>query len=496
MYRLDWIEQLKLKLTAAPATGTVLRVSPVVWSLGFTSLLTDISTEMVNSALPVYLVLHLHLSPIQYGVIDGIYNGLAVALLSIAAGVIADRWARHKEVAGFGYVLSAACKLLLLIAGGAWGWIAAVVGLDRIGKGVRSAPRDALISFNTRREMMASAFAVHRSLDAGGALLGPVVAFLLLAQVPGAFDVLWLTSFVFAVIGCGVIALFVPGSRTPAATQARSRGMAGAAPDASQPDAAELDASELDASQPAASRLDTSRSDASRPGAAQSDASQPEASRPHGSHTEVVPADAPSALRETLRLLGTKRLRALGCCALLLAASTVSDGFIYLVLQERTGTNSSFLPLFYVGTASFYMLFSVPAGRLADRIGHRKILLGGYAVLGIVYAALLFVPNAGWPAVIACLALMGIYYAGTEGILMALSSTVLPARLRTSGLALIGTALGLGKMLSSVIFGWVWSGVGQTAAIASFVAGLILIVLVANTWLRRAFQEPSLVQKA
>ena len=109
MYRLDWIEQLKLKLTAAPATGAVLTVSPVVWSLGFTSLLTDISTEMVNSALPVYLVLHLHLSPVQYGVIDGLYNGLAVALLSIAAGLIADRSGRHKEVAGFGYALSAGC---------------------------------------------------------------------------------------------------------------------------------------------------------------------------------------------------------------------------------------------------------------------------------------------------------------------------------------------------------------------------------------------------
>jgi MFS family permease len=453
VYRLDWIEQLKLKLTAAPATGTVLTVSPVVWSLGFTSLLTDISTEMVNSALPVYLVLHLHLSPIQYGVIDGIYNGLAVALLSIAAGVIADRWARHKEVAGFGYVLSAACKLLLLVAGSAWGWIAAVVGLDRVGKGIRSAPRDALISFNSRREVMASAFAVHRSLDAGGALLGPVVAFLLLAQIPGAFDVLWLTSFVFAVIGCGVIALFVPGSRTPQAIQARTKGTASDAPEA--------------AAQPAPAQLNSS--------------SAPE---------------RPSALRETFRLLGTKQFGAIGCCALLLAASTVSDGFIYLVLQERTGTNSSFLPLFYVGTASFYMLFSVPAGRLADRIGHRRILLGGYAVLGIVYAALLVVPNAGWPAVIVCLALMGIYYAGTEGILMALTSTVLPARLRTSGLALIGTALGLGKMLSSVVFGWVWSGLGQTAAITSFVGGMICIIIVANLWLRRAFQEQGVVQKA
>ncbi len=183
MYRLDWIEQLKLKLIQAPTGGGVAQISPVVWSLGWTSLLTDISTEMVNSALPVYLVLHLHLSPMQFGVIDGVYNGLAIALLSIVAGLAADRWSRHKEVAGFGYVLSAGCKLLLLAAGGAWGWIAAVVGLDRAGKGIRSAPRDAIISFHTPPRLIASAFALHRGLDAGGALFGPIVAFVLLAQI-------------------------------------------------------------------------------------------------------------------------------------------------------------------------------------------------------------------------------------------------------------------------------------------------------------------------
>jgi MFS family permease len=203
-----------------------------------------------------------------------------------------------------------------------------------------------------------------------------------------------------------------------------------------------------------------------------------------------------SALRETFRLLGTAKFGAIAICALLLAASTVSDGFIYLVLQERTGTNSSFLPLFYVGTACFYMLFSVPAGMLADRFGHRQVLLGGYAVLGVVYAALLLVPNIGWPAVLGCLALMGIYYSATEGILMALSSTVLPAPLRTSGLALVGTSIGIGKMLSSVVFGWVWAGAGQTAAIVSFVAGLVLIIVVASTWLRRAFREHNVVQTA
>src|SRR5262245_33924238 len=148
MYRLEWIERRKLEAPAPTFADQAAKVSPVVWKLGWTSFLTDISSEMVNSALPIYLVLHLHLSPLQYGAIDGVYNGLAVVLVSLIGGLIADRSRRHKEVALMGYGLSAVCKLLLLTAGGVWGWLIAVTGLDRIGKGIRGAPRDALISLN------------------------------------------------------------------------------------------------------------------------------------------------------------------------------------------------------------------------------------------------------------------------------------------------------------------------------------------------------------
>jgi len=434
VYRLDWIEQLKLKLTAAPTASRVARVSPVVWSLGYTSLLTDISTEMVNSALPVYLVLHLHLSPLQFGVIDGLYNGLAVALLSIVAGLAADRWARHKEMAGVGYGLSAICKLLLMATGSAWLLIAAIVGLDRAGKGIRAAPRDAIISFNTERNVLASAFAVHRALDAGGALLGPIAAFVILDQLPGQFDVLWLTSFVFAVIGFSVLGLFVPASRSAEATAARARS------------------------------------------------------------SDSNPA-VKSTTREAFALLGTRKFGAIAACALILSAVTVSDGFIYLLLQQRTNVSASWIPLFYVGTACFYMALSVPAGALADRIGHRQVLLGGYAILAIVYATIFLLPKAGWPAALVCLALMGAYYAASEGILMALASAIIPGRTRTSGLALIGTAIGLGKMVSSVLFGWLWDSYGKPAAVMTFVAGIVGALIVASLWLRSALQEQQVVEQ-
>src|SRR5215475_7055163 len=210
MYRLEWIERRKLKAPASSPAYQVAKISPVVWKLGWTSFLTDISSEMVNSALPVYLVIYLHQSPLQYGAIDGVYNGFAVVLVSLAAGLVADRSKRHKEVALAGYGLSAICKALLLASGGVWGWLMAITGLERLGKGIRTAPRDALISLNTPPNMMARAFAVHRALDAGGALLGPLVAFILLAQMPGAFDVLWVTSVLFAILGVAALWLYVP----------------------------------------------------------------------------------------------------------------------------------------------------------------------------------------------------------------------------------------------------------------------------------------------
>ncbi len=176
--------------------------------LGLTSLFTDVSSEMVASVLPLYLTLSLGLSPLRFGLIDGLYHGVT-ALVRVVGGLLADRWQRHKEVAAAGYGLSAACKLGLLAVGGAWSAIAAVVALDRTGKGVRTAPRDALISLSVPQAALAGAFGVHRAFDTAGAMLGPLVAFGMLALVPGAFDAVFVASFCAAMLGLGVLVSFV-----------------------------------------------------------------------------------------------------------------------------------------------------------------------------------------------------------------------------------------------------------------------------------------------
>ncbi len=231
MYTIDWVrlfsrtsatsggsiaEAVPIRETASQSNLAPRRgVSRVVWYLGLTSFFTDISSEMVSSILPIYLVLHLHLSPLAFGTIDGLYQGFA-AFARLGGGFLADRWRNHKSVASFGYGLSAACKLGLLAAGNAWGLLAATIAIDRTGKGIRTAPRDALISHSSERDTLASSFGVHRALDAAGAMLGPLVAFLVFLWLPGAFDVVFVVSFCVAMIGVGIILFLVDPPKTEA----------------------------------------------------------------------------------------------------------------------------------------------------------------------------------------------------------------------------------------------------------------------------------------
>jgi hypothetical protein len=191
------------------------RIPANVWFLGFTSLFTDISSEMVASVLPLYLVVQLGLSPLAFGTLDGLSHGVT-AISRWSGGVLADRWRRHKEVAAVGYGVSAMCRLALLAAGGSLPALGAIVAADRIGKGVRTSPRDALISLSAPADGLGAAFGVHRSLDAAGAMLGPLVAFAVLALAQTRFDVVFLTAFSVAIVGLGVLIFFVSNSEIPA----------------------------------------------------------------------------------------------------------------------------------------------------------------------------------------------------------------------------------------------------------------------------------------
>lgn len=390
-----------------------------VFALGLVSLITDVSSEMVTAILPVYLVVGLSLSPLSYGMVDGIYTG-ATAVLRLVGGYVADRIRHRKAVAGIGYAMSAVAKLGLLAAGRSAGAIGLVIAADRAGKGLRTAPRDALITLSAPPEALGRAFGVHRTMDSVGAFLGPLVALGVLSVAGQGFDAVLVTSFCIAIFGVLVLVLFVRDRRD---------------------------------TRPAAVSV------------------------------------SPRAVLDLVRMAPVRRLVLAAC---LLGFAVIGDGFVYLLLQRRENISLGWFPLMAVGTSLAYLLLAMPLGMLADRIGRLPVVLGGYTALIGVYL-LLFGPVHGWPLVVVVVGLYGLFYAATDGVLMALAGPVLPERLRTTGIALIQTGQALAYLASSVLFGLAWQLWGP--ATASRAAAAVVVVAVAATAFllisRRAATDPT-----
>ncbi|SDT55305.1 MFS transporter [Actinoplanes derwentensis] len=391
------------------ATG---RVATTVLLLGTVSLLTDVSSEMVASVLPLYLTMAVGLSPVAYGFLDGMYQGVS-AFLRIAGGYAGDRGGQPKWVAVAGYGASALSRIAMLPATG-FAAITAVVTVDRLGKGLRTAPRDALIAESSDPAMLGRSFGVHRALDTVGAALGPLVAFALLASVPGSFDSIFVVSFAFAVVGLAVLVLFVPNLRTAAGT-------------------------------------------------------------------------ARIGLRRTLREVGGRRLRRPLLAAGVLGLLTVGDGFLYLTLQDRDDFAAVWFPLLYVGTNVAYLALAVPLGRLADRVGRARVLVGGHVALLACYL-LGALPSGGVALTVAVLLLLGVFYAATDGVLPALVSRLIPAEARGSGIAAAQTVVALARFASSVLFGLMWSVQGPSQSLLVF-AGLLLVAIPFIGWLLRGVES-------
>ena len=323
----------------------------------------------------------------QYGVIDGVYQGGA-AILRIGGGFIGDRWRRHKDVAVAGYGISAGCKLALVAVGSTWSALTGIILLDRAGKGIRTAPRDAMISLSTPREQLGTAFGVHPP-SIRPARCWALVAFGLLMLTPTAFDSVFFVSFCFALVGLGVLVFFVRSERDSSIR---------------------------------------------------------------------LPKPAPRGVG-LFRVLGERRFAALTLVGSVLGLVTISDGFVYLGLQRRLDFEPGLFPLLFVATAAVYMLLAVPVGRLANRVGRTVVYLGGYGLLVPVYACLWF-SGIGPAGVILCVALLGAFYAATDGVLAAMASAILPDEARGTGLAALLTATSTGRLVASVVFGTIWTGSG------------------------------------
>lgn len=376
---------------------------------GVTSFLTDLSTEMTYPLIPLFLTA-LGAPPAALGLIEGFAES-AASLLKVLSGRLSDRLGRRKTLAILGYAGSGIGKVLLYLARG-WGMVFASRMTDRIGKGIRTAPRDAIIADCSTAGRRGRAFGLHRAMDTLGAAAGVAVAILLVSRFPARptrtdFTSIFLISLIPALLG--VAALFlVREPRCPPAAASRA---------------------------------------------------------------PLTFRGLPARLRWFLLVVG------------LFALGNSSNQF--LILRTRgLGWPVAMVLGAYLLYNVVYGLVSYPAGRIADRIGRKRLLISGYGIYGLVYCgfALLQPANQTWlPWLL--FGLYGLYSALTEGLEKALVADVAPAEHRATFIGLHSTLVGIGLLPASAIAGLLWSSVGPSAPFwfggglgLAAAAGLVLVL--------------------
>lgn len=399
-----------------PARPGVRTVSSTVVAFGIVSMLTDISSESVTAVLPLYVTAYLGLSTIAFGFLDGLYQGVS-ALVRIAGGYTSDRLGRPKWVAFVGYAVAAVARIGLLFTSGLVA-LTVVISADRIGKGIRTAPRDAVITASSRPDNLGTSFGVHRTLDNIGAAVGPLLAFLILLLIPNGYGTIFLASLAFAVIGVMILGLFVPNVRTgPASDPARA-------------------------------------SDSTATGA-------PHRAAPRPRFDWATVTSGP--MRRVLAAAG------------ILGLLTIGDGFVYLVLQARSDFAAQWFPLMYVGTNIAFLALAIPLGRLSDRLGRARVFVFGH--VGLLAAYLVAVlPMQDIAATLLCLLFLGAFYAATDGVLAALAAQLTTPETHGTGIAAAQTVVAVSRFLSASGFGLLWYALGRETSLF-LVAGALLVAI-------------------
>lgn len=201
-------------MTGVKPTYRLRDIPTGVWALGFVSLLMDVSSEMIHALLPIYLVTVLGTSTLTVGIIEGIAEATA-AITKIFSGALSDRLGRRKILAVIGYGLAAFTKPVFPLATTV-GWLIAARFVDRIGKGIRGAPRDALVADIAPPHLRGASFGLRQSLDTVGAFLGPLIAIAMMWLTANSFTAVFWIAVIPAILSLGLIVLAVEEPVRPA----------------------------------------------------------------------------------------------------------------------------------------------------------------------------------------------------------------------------------------------------------------------------------------
>jgi MFS family permease len=189
-----------------------------IWALGFVSMLMDISSEMIHALLPIYLVTVLDTTALTVGIIEGIAEATA-SITKIFSGALSDWLGRRKGLVALGYGLAAVTKPMFPLAPSV-GWLIAARFIDRIGKGIRGAPRDALVADLAPPELRGASFGLRQSLDTVGAFVGPALAILLMWTTANSFKTVFWSAVIPAFLALALILFAVHEPERPAGLRA------------------------------------------------------------------------------------------------------------------------------------------------------------------------------------------------------------------------------------------------------------------------------------
>jgi len=385
--------------------NAIFRLPSAVWLLGLVSLCNDSASELIYPLVPLYLASVLMATPRALGIIEGIAEATS-GLLKLVSGVITDRTRTAKPWVLAGYGLAAIARPLIALAG-SWPMVAVLRFTDRLGKGLRTSPRDAMLARAAPPDRRGLAFGLHRTMDNAGAVIGPLLAAALLAaHVPLQRIFIW---------------AWVPGA------------------------------------------LAVSLALAVREPAAEA---KPERAR----------------IDWTLRGFPTVFKRYLATLALFTLGNASN---MFLLLRARDlGLSATQVPLAWALVSAVAMVFSTPLSALSDRVGRTRMIVTGWLVYGAFYLLLGFNGASQmllWPL----FASYGLYLAATEGAEKSLVADLAPAGQLGTAYGWFNLVTALLLLPASILFGWLWQGIGPRAAFGFSASCALCAALLLSTWVIR-----------
>lgn len=398
-----------------------------VFAISLVSLLNDVSSEIIYPLLPFFLNITLGVSPRVLGSIEGAAESIS-SLLKLFAGHFSDRLGKRKVFVVSGYVLSSFARPLLAFATN-WHQVLGIRLSDRVGKGVRTAPRDAMIADTVAVEERGLAFGFHRAMDHSGAVIGPLIGYLLIlvfaadrnALTAGDFQTIFLLASIPALAAVLVVSFFVRESLQP-------------------------------------KRASASITDSPL--------------------NKVIETD-PLPGRLSFRGFDGNFKTFLVIIALFTLSN--SSDFFLLLRARDAGVSVLSTSLLWAALHASKVLSSIFGGDLSDRLGRKRLIFSGWLLYAAVYAGFAFVSN---PVSVWVLFLIyGIYFGLAEGAEKALVADLVRPEQRGTAYGLYNLAFGITVLPASLLMGALWDWRGpQTAFLVSAILGataaLLLLLLV------------------